>query len=129
MKMKQMIKLRTAGKTGSILVFIFSFLMTMAACTDSNKYTYTFSNTNDRIWIGKDFWAIPLEDWKIKDGMLHCTGTEPHSRVNLLTQSISPETGSFKISLSAGLIEKSEVPGAAGLLIGVPDEEDPDVRA
>ncbi len=105
------------------------FLILIVSCTSENQYTASFKNVNDRIWIGKDFWAIPLEDWKVADGKLQCTGNEPQSRVNLLTYKIAPDPGDFEISVEASLIEKGDIPGSAGLLIGVYDEEDPDVRA
>ena len=47
----------------------------------------------------------------------------------LLTHVISPETGDFKVSAKVMLMKKGNVPGSAGFLIGIHDDEDPDVRA
>ncbi len=111
------------------LLFLLVFILGLASCTQKGKYVATFDNTHDRIWVGKDFWSIPLEDWKVENGRLHCTGTVPNSRVNLLTHVLSPEAGNFEFSASVDLAEKGDVPGSAGFLIGVHDEEDPDIRA
>jgi len=110
--------------TINIIVILFT-----TSCTKQNQFSINFDNTNNRIWVGKDFWSIPLEDWKVEDGKLFCTGEVPSSRVNLLTYVISPEPGDFQVSAKIMLTENGDVPGSAGFLIGAHDEEDPDVRA
>lgn len=107
------------------LLVIFAF----SCNTDKNSFTADFDNTNDRVWVGKDFWSVPLEDWKVEDGKLHCIGTVPESRVNLLTHLLGEADGDFRVSAKIMLVEKGDVPGTAGLLIGMYDKEDPDVRA
>ncbi len=110
--------------------FFFILLLIVASCsTDKNSFVTNFDNTNDRVWVGQDFWSVPLEDWKVEDGKLYCTGAVPNSRVNVLTHIISPDEGNFKVSVKIQLSEKGSVPGSAGLLIGMHDKEDPDVRA
>jgi phosphodiesterase/alkaline phosphatase D-like protein len=110
--------------TISIIVILFT-----TSCSKQNQFSADFDNTNDRIWVGKDFWTIPLEDWKVENGKLYCIGEVPNSRVNLLTHVIAPEAGDFQVSAKIMLTEKGDVPGSAGFLIGAHDEEDPDVRA
>jgi hypothetical protein len=105
------------------------FLFVATSCTKKTEFAATFDNTNDRIWVGKDFWSIPLEDWKVENGTLHSIGSVPNARVNLLTQILSPEAGDFKVSVKISLTNAGDVPGSAGLLIGVHDDEDDDVRA
>ena len=104
-------------------------LFLLASCSEKQTFIANFDNTNDRVWVGKNFWSIPLEDWKVEDGKLHCIGEVPQSRVNLLTHVLSPEAGNFKVSAEISLADEGEVPGAAGFLLGAFDEEDPDVRA
>jgi alkaline phosphatase D len=108
---------------------IFIFLAAIISCTKKTEFSANFDNSHDRVWVGKDFWSIPLEDWKVENGQLHCVGTVPQSRVNLLTQVISPGAGDFEASVKISLKEEGNVPGSAGLLVGLYDEEDPDVRA
>ena len=31
-----------------------------------------FENTPDRIWVGPEYWANRLQDWRIHDGWLEC---------------------------------------------------------
>jgi alkaline phosphatase D len=115
-------------KNSFLLIWVILVTLTMA-CSQKSEFTADFDNTNDRIWVGKDFWSIPLEDWKVEDGKLLCIGTVPESRVNLLTRVLSPGTGDFEVSVIIGLTREGSIPGSAGLVIGAFDKEDPDVRA
>ncbi len=110
---------------------ILSLIILLAAtsCKQKVEFSANFDNTNDRIWVGRDFWSVPLEDWKVENGKLHSTGDVPNSRVNVLTSVLSPETGNFEISAKINLTNKGKLPGSAGFLIGLHDKEDPDVRA
>lgn len=99
------------------------------SCTNTTEFIADFNNTNNRVWVGKDFWSVPLEDWKVENGSLYCIGKVPNSRVNILTHVISPELGEYEISAKIRLTEKGSIPGSAGFLVGMDDKEDPDVRA
>lgn len=112
-----------------ITFFFFLFGMAITSCTHQPEFTADFDNTHDRVWVGKDFWSVPLEDWKVENGRLHCTGTVPQSRVPLLTHVLSAGAGEFEVSVKIGLDREGKIPGSAGLLIGLHDEEDADVRA
>ncbi|MGC9355943.1 MAG: hypothetical protein ACP5D9_19005, partial [Mariniphaga sp.] len=105
----------------SLTLSIFIILAAFTSCTKKAEFSANFDDTHDRIWVGKDFWSVPLEEWKVENGQLHCVGTVPQSRVNLLTQVLSPGTGDFEASVKISLKEKGNVPGSAGLLVGLYD--------
>lgn len=48
-------------------------------------FKQAFNHINDRVWMGRDFWAVPMEDWEIKNKRLEFTGVENKSRLHLLT--------------------------------------------
>ncbi|MBN1984788.1 MAG: hypothetical protein JW761_00725, partial [Prolixibacteraceae bacterium] len=110
-------------KLFAALVFLTS------SCTQKIEFKTNFDHVNDRIWIGKDFWSVPLEDWKVENGKLYCVGEIQNSRVNLLTHVISKELGDFRLSAKIMLEDKGSTPGSAGFLVGMKDDEDPDVKA
>lgn len=114
-------------KLNPILIGV--FLLITFSCTQKPKFSADFNNVNDRIWVGKDFWSIPLEDWKVEDGKLHCIGKVPNSRINLLSPVLSPGQGDFEVSVKVCLTNEGNLPGNAGLIVGAFDQEDPDVRA
>ena len=110
------------------LLIILIFIIT-TSCTQKKTFEENFDSTHNRVWVGKDFWSVPLEDWKVEDGKLFCTGGVPNSRVNVLTHVISPELGDFEVSARIMLTDAGKVPGSAGFLVGMHDKEDPNVRA
>ena len=89
--------------SGLILAAI---VLAFTSCKQKSNFNVDFDNINDRVWVGKDFWSVPLEDWKVQDGKLYCTGDVPNSRVNVLTHILSPEAGEFNVSANISLIEK-----------------------
>ena len=109
------------------------FFILLIACSGPNKekksFQADFNNTNNRIWIGKDFWSIPVEDWKVSNGRVESVGVIPGSRVNLLTYTLSPNDGNFKLSAKMGLIQKGNIPGSAGFLVGIYDPIDSSAKA
>ncbi len=111
------------------ILLLLLIILTVSCNTNKNSFTADFDNINDRVWIGKDFWSVPLEDWKVENGKLYCNASIPESRVNLLTHLLSDTDGDFQLTSKIMLAEKGDVPGSAGLLIGMHDTEDPDVRA
>lgn len=111
------------------VVISFLILLTITSCNRQTEFSVNFNHINDRTWVGRDFWSVPLEDWMIEDGKLHCAGNVPQSRVNLLTHVLAPDQGDFEASVIINLAGKGNVPGSAGFLVGIKDTEDPDVRA
>jgi len=103
-------------------------LVVLNACKKDNSFNYDFNNVNDRVWVGPDFWAVPLEDWKVESGRLHCVGNRPDMRLNILTHTLNGN-GEIKFSLSMGLLEEKEKVGTAGICLGLQDQTDNDVRS
>lgn len=112
-----------------LTLFFIALAFLFASCSKKQSFHTDFDTTNDRVWVGKDFWSVPLEDWKVENGRLLCAGKVPNSRVNVLTRVLSPENGDFEVSVKIRLEKRGETPGAVGLILGAFDREDPDVRA
>jgi len=93
-----------------------------------NSFSAEFS-VGDRTWIGRDFWAVPMEDWQIKSGRLECTGERENMRVNLLTAVLDESHDVFSTSVRLGLLQEGELKGYAGFGVGLWDEVDSDVKA
>lgn len=110
-------------------IVVVALLILTSSCKQKAGFKTDFNHINNRIWVGKEFWSVPLEDWKVEDGKLYCVGEVQNSRVNLLTHVISEEMGDFKLSARVMLEDKGSIPGSAGFLVGMKDDEDPDVRA
>ena len=82
-------------------------------CCDGQRFHFDGSLTADieRTWIGREYWANRLQDWRLKDGRIECVdGTLPLRTVHLLTRELSPEAGDVEMRVRIGLVS-----AAAGL--------------
>ena len=55
-----------------------------------------------RVWVGPDFWANRLQDWRIRNGHLECLTSRPNRNVHVLTRDLSTERGDFALSVVVG---------------------------
>ena len=44
-----------------------------------------WSRTHDRVWLGGEFWANPMEDWQIADGGAECRSLGGNRSIHSLT--------------------------------------------
>jgi hypothetical protein len=64
------------------------------------QFASAFDRTPDRPWIGADYWANPLQDWRIAGGALECIKTGPARSLMLLTRELSDRTAPFSSALT-----------------------------
>lgn len=109
----------------TLLILIISGVL---PCRGQEIFTANFDAINNRMWVGRDFWSVPMEDWRVEGGRLECTGNRQDMRVNLLTHTLSG-TGTVELSIRMGLLDSGEQKGSAGFRIGIDDETDHDVKS
>ena len=79
-----------------------------------------FPTHTERVWIGAEYWANPLQDWRVSRGRLECTVSGGNRNVNLLTHQLGKQAGAFSISVRLGAIEPGRMDsGWAGFRIGI----------
>ncbi len=108
------------------------FILMFSNCTsrkEAVQYSNNFDNLPDRVWVGENFWTIPLEDWQIHNGRLECIGTRPNMRTSIVTYPLASGNGTFTLNITCGLLNRGDQEGTVGFSLGVNDKEDPDVRA
>ncbi|MFK7790365.1 MAG: twin-arginine translocation pathway signal, partial [Phycisphaeraceae bacterium] len=111
MKRREFIALLTAvvGAPGVAL----SQTLTQTTRIDS------WSATNDRVFLGGDVWANPMEDWRVDGGWAACQtsgrGRNIHSLLHELTDAGKPFTISVEVQRPDGLAKD----GGAGLRLGI----------
>ena len=95
-------------------LFFFSFLLItiliIPAAADQLKFN--FSPDVNRHWVGPDFYANRLEDWRLHQGSLACFSPASNRYLFLLTREIEGERGFLKISFSVIVPELPERPRA-----------------
>ncbi|USD62498.1 alkaline phosphatase D family protein [Vibrio sp. SCSIO 43140] len=82
----------------------------------------SWQNTHDRIWIGGNYWANPMEDWMIKDGGVEVLSLGGNRSVHLLTHQITNPTAGFEMSVVVKRIDIQPQDGGAGLRLGARSE-------
>lgn len=83
-----------------------------------------WEQTRDRVFLGGDFWANPMEDWRLRDGWAECLVTSGGRNIHSLTRALNNVDGAFTLSARlarpAGLSKED----GAGFKIGVRSEID-----
>lgn len=112
-----------------VLLIQVLFLLVPACKNKKPEVIYDFNNVNNRVWIGEDFWSVPLEDWQVKNERVECLSGIQNATLTVLPYSLTGKKSSFDVSIRMGLLEKGGAPGSSGLTIGAKDATDEDFRA
>ena len=78
-----------------------------------------WSNTNDRVFLGGEVWANPMEDWRGANGWAECITGVGNRSVHSLTHQLTNATGRFSMSVRISRADASGKDGGAGFKIGV----------
>ena len=91
----------------------------------SNDFLSSFPKRISRTWIGPDYWANPLQDWKLNNGRIENIVSGGERNVVLLSREIKNIDGEFILSVEFGkldtLLLKNEQ-GWVGFEIGIQGE-------
>ena len=92
-----------------------------AMAPDEASFVGNWKNTHDRAWIGPEYWANPLQDWRVASGRLECIKPAPDRNVHLLTRSLGEGPGGFQVSVRVGRIggKLGEGGGSFGFRVGI----------
>ncbi len=91
--------------------------------------SYDFDHVPDRLWVGEDFWTVPIEDWAVREGRILCNSDIQNATFSILPYVLREKRGDFRVSVDMGLMEQGVQHGSAGIGLGIADPEDNDVRA
>ena len=111
---------------------IYSFLVVFTLFTSCQKPEHYFkkswSDVNDRVWAGSEFWSNRLQDWKVQNGRLECVNNDARLLMrtsHLLNYRLGKGIGNFYASVDMGSLQTAQNKNAAsGILIGAGPELD-----
>jgi hypothetical protein len=83
-----------------------------------------WDRTPDRVFLGGEFWANPMEDWQVRDGWAECLVSSGNRSIHSLTKALRRADGSFTMSVRLQKPEGLENDGGAGFRIGVRSDID-----
>jgi hypothetical protein len=73
-----------------------------------------------RPWPGPDFWANPLQDWRVCDGRMECFSPGGDRNVALLTRRIAERSGDLLLRVRCGPLDAGpRARGFVGFRVGV----------
>jgi phosphodiesterase/alkaline phosphatase D-like protein len=74
----------------------------------------------DRPWIGPQYWANPLQDWRLHDGRIECFVAGGDRNLYLLTHELKPTPGTLAMRVRCGKLESVDPKdGFIGFRIGI----------
>ncbi len=82
----------------------------------------SWKNTHDRVWLGSEIWANPMEDWRVVDGTAECQTTGGDRNLHLITHQLTDATGSIAMSVVVHQVEVGKQDGGVGFRIGIRSE-------
>lgn len=87
-----------------------------------NSFKSQWDTCNDRVWLGREFWANPMEDWRIIDGAAECMTGGGDRNIQLLTHQLTNTEGGFVMSVDIERVQAQKKDGGAGFRIGLKSE-------
>jgi len=96
----------------------------------SQEFDSSWPQDVERVWVGPEYWANRLQDWRISGGRLECaqgSPGKPFRTVHLLTRRLGDKQGDLSMSVRIGALGEStraRHDSAAGFLIGAGPDVD-----
>lgn len=92
-----------------------------AAPLSGAGFTSDFVSHTSRPWIGPEYWANPLQDWRVSGGRLECFVSGVDRNVQILTHQLGKDNAPFTASVRLGPLQAAQplTPGWAGLRLGI----------
>jgi len=123
--MFQQVTRRLAIQLMSAGTALFSFRDSSQAQAQSEPVSHTlptvgrWGRTHDRVWLGEEFWANPMEDWRIVDGAAECQTVAGNRNVQLLTHQLTHPDAGFAMAVQVEQVEVQGQDSGAGFRVGI----------
>jgi hypothetical protein len=96
----------------------------MAGCHDNDQAILFKSEwpSKNRVWVGPQYWANPMQDWLVNHGRVECQVSGGDRNLFLLTYELDETPGDFSTQITVGSLVDSLTNGWVGFKIGVKGE-------
>lgn len=110
------------------LSFVFLVLAFFTSCNNRDVpiFESQLPTDNERIWIGPEYWANPLQDWQLKNGQIECITSGGFRSIYLLTRELGSQEGDFQMEVKIENLNAKDTlsEGWIGFEIGIKGEFD-----
>ncbi|MFN7936460.1 MAG: hypothetical protein U0R19_24235 [Bryobacteraceae bacterium] len=96
-----------------------------AAAAHAAEFHSQWQPDLSRPWLGPEYWANPMQDWRIRNGRLECFIAGADRNVFLLTREVNASKGDLTMSVKLGRLEEDRQmleAGFAGFRVGIKGE-------
>ncbi len=98
------------------------FVEIAEAAGQESSFRSDWHNALDRVWLGPQYWANPLQDWQVAGGRAECVNAALNRHVHLLTRELAEREGTLEMSVRIGRVDGGVLgdgPGSAGFRISI----------
>ncbi len=71
----------------------------------SQATAVSWANTHNRVWLGENIWANPMEDWAVVDGAAECLSSAGNRNIHLITHQATRPNGTIEMSVTVQGVE------------------------
>ena len=89
-------------------------LFRISAAQAAVEFRSVWYECPDRVWLGPEYWANPLQDWQIAGGRIECVNAAADRNVHLLTRHLGEHTGTLAMSVRVGRVDRGAPGGGKG---------------
>ena len=109
-----------AGSASLAATSVVAPLLRGSTAQQAGEFRSRWDACHDRVWLGPEYWANPLQDWQIANGRIECTNAAPDRNVHVLTRELGERKGTLEISVRVGRAEGGVLvtTGSVGFRIG-----------
>jgi alkaline phosphatase D len=107
---------------GAGLLLLLLLLLARPEAAAASDLHGTWPADASRTWIGPEYWANPLQDWRLRAGRLECHVSGGDRNVFLLTRDVATREGTLEVSVRLGRLEGETRPlgeGFVGFRLGI----------
>jgi len=106
---------------GCLLLLVALAPAAAARAAEAEAFTSAWPEKVTRVWVGREFWANPMQDWRIAGGRLECTRSGGDRNVHLLTRQLGEAKGDLAMRVRLGAIDNAAklTPGWVGFRVGI----------
>lgn len=85
------------------------------------EFRSNWHQSPDRVWLGADVWANPLQDWRVANGRAECANAAADRNIHALTRQLANRPGDLKMSVRIGRVGGGALTGKGsfGFRLGI----------
>ncbi len=88
----------------------------------ADEFASSWPAGTERVWIGPEYWARPMQDWQVRQGRIECVTGGGDRAVYLLNAQLNDKNGAFDLSVRLGEmapIDPKKTKGWTGFRLGI----------